>query len=128
MQTNFYDSQCISYVVKILNIDDIPEISDIFSDILKTKNNDFESTTDGKKDLDLVLKNYYDLILLDMCMSNYGGIDFLLDLKDKKSPKIRKVIVVISLELDAHQTRFSKNSVFIQYDKNLFLFKVFYHK
>ena len=114
--------------MKILHIEDIPEISDIFSDILKTKNNDFESTTDGKKDLDLVLKNYYDLILLDMCMSNYGGIDFLLDLKDKKSPKIRKVIVVISLELDAHQTRFSKNSVFIQYDKNLFLFKVFYHK
>jgi len=94
--------------VKILHIEDIPEISDIFSDILKTKNHDFESTTDGKKGLDLVLKNYYDLILLDMCMPNYSGIDFLLDLKDKKSSEIKKVVVVSSLELDEYQTRFLK--------------------
>lgn len=62
--------------MKILYIEDIPEISDIFSDILKTKNHDFESTPDGKKGLDLVLKNYYDLILLDMCMPNYSGLIF----------------------------------------------------
>lgn len=94
--------------MKILYIEDIPEISDIFFDILKTKNHDFESRPDGKKYLDLVLKNYYDLILLDMCMPNYSGIDFLLDLKDKKSSEIRKVVVVSSLELDEYQTRFFK--------------------
>ena len=94
--------------MRIIHIDDHHEISAIFSDILALKNHDFESTTDGKKGLDLVLKNYYDLILLDMCMPNYSGIDFLLDLKDKKSSEIRKVVVVSSLELDAYQTQFLK--------------------
>lgn len=92
--------------MKILHIEDIPEISEIFSDILKTKNHDFDSATDGKKGLDLVLKNHYDLILLDMCMPNYSGIDFLLDLRDKKPSEIRKVVVVSSLELDEYQTKF----------------------
>lgn len=97
---------CISYVMKILHIEDVPEISEVFSDILKTKNHDFESAIDGKKGLDLVLRNHYDLILLDMCMPNYSGIDFLLDLKDKKPSEIKKVAVVSSLELDEYQTRF----------------------
>ena len=94
--------------MKILHVEDVPEISEVFSDILTTKNHDFESTTDGKKGLDMVLKNHYDLILLDMCMPNYSGIDFLLDLKDKKSSEIRKVVIVSSLELDEYQTRFLK--------------------
>ncbi|MEK6930278.1 MAG: response regulator [Thermoproteota archaeon] len=94
--------------MKILHIEDIPEISEIFSDILKTKNHDFDSAIDGKKGFDLVLKNHYDLILLDMCMPNYSGIDFLLDLKNKKPSEIQKVVVVSSLELDEYQTKFLK--------------------
>jgi len=94
--------------MKILHIEDISEISDIFSDILKTKNHDFQSTTDGKKGLDLVLNNQYDLILLDMCMPNYSGVDFLLDLKDKKPSEIFKIVVVSSLELDQYQIKFLK--------------------
>jgi DNA-binding response OmpR family regulator len=92
--------------MKILHIEDIPEISQIFSDILKTKNHEFDSVIDGKKGLDLVLKNHYDLILLDMCMPTYSGLDFLLDLRDKKPSEIRKVIVISSLELDKYQTKF----------------------
>lgn len=94
--------------MKILHVEDIPELSDVFSDILKAENHDFESTTDGKKGLDLVLKNHYDLILLDMCMPNYSGVDFLLDLKNIKSSEIQKVIVLSALELDDYQTRFLK--------------------
>ena len=67
--------------MKILHVEDVPEISEVFSDILTTKNHNFESETDGKKGLEMVLKNNYDLILLDMCMPNYSGMDFLLDLK-----------------------------------------------
>jgi len=98
----------VLYIMKILHIEDIPEISVIFSDILKTKNHDFQSTVDGEYGLDLVLNNNYDLILLDMCMPNYSGLDFLLDLKDKRPSEIRKVIVVSSLELDEYQTKFLK--------------------
>jgi len=95
-------------MMKILHIEDMSEISEIFSDILKNTNHDFESTVDGKKGLALVLNNQYDLILLDMCMPNYSGLDFLLDLKDKRSSEIRKVVVVSSLELDEYQIKFLK--------------------
>ncbi|MCI4433526.1 MAG: response regulator transcription factor [Nitrosopumilus sp.] len=92
--------------MKILHIEDVPEISDIYSDILKTNNHDFKSAIDGKLGLELVLKNHYDIIILDMCMPNYSGLDFLLDLKDRKSSEIEKVIVVSSLKLDEYQTRY----------------------
>jgi DNA-binding response OmpR family regulator len=92
--------------MKILHIEDSPEISAIFSDLLTLANHDFESSVDGKNGLDLVLKNNYDLILLDMCMPNYSGLDFLLDLKTQKPSEIRKVIIITSLNLDEYQTRF----------------------
>ena len=94
--------------MKILHVEDVPEISEVFADILMTKNHHFESATDGKKGLNMVLKNNYDLILLDMCMPNYSGIDFLLDLNDKKSSEIRKVVVVSALKLDEYQIKFLK--------------------
>ena len=92
--------------MKILHIEDNPEISTIFSDVLTIANHDFESSSDGKIGLDLVLKNNYDLILLDMCMPNYSGLDFLLDLKNKKPSEIGKIIIITSLNLDDYQTRF----------------------
>ena len=94
--------------MKILHIEDAPEISEIYSDVLKTKHHDFESASDGKQGLDLVMKNHYDVILLDMCMPNYSGLDFLLDLRDKKSSEIQKVVVVSALQLDDYQTQFLK--------------------
>jgi len=92
--------------MKILHIEDSPEIRAIFSDVLTIANHDFESSVDGKSGLELVMKNNYDLILLDMCMPNYSGLDFLLDLKNKKPTEIRKVIIITSLKLDEYQTRF----------------------
>jgi DNA-binding response OmpR family regulator len=95
--------------MKILHIEDSPEISAIFSDVLTIANHDFESSVDGKNGLELVMKNNYDVILLDMCMPNYSGLDFLLDLKAKKPSEIHKVIVLTSLNLDDYQTRFLLN-------------------
>lgn len=99
----------ISYCVKIIHIEDTPEISKIFSDILTTKNHDFDSASDGRKGLELVVANNYDLILLDMCMPNYSGMDFLLDLKDRRSSEIKKVVVISALELDRYQRNFLMN-------------------
>ncbi|QUC65247.1 response regulator [Nitrosopumilus sp. K4] len=95
--------------MKIIHIEDTPEISKIFSDILTTKNHDFDSASDGRKGLELVVANNYDLILLDMCMPNYSGMDFLLDLKDRRSSEIKKVVVISALELDRYQRNFLMN-------------------
>jgi DNA-binding response OmpR family regulator len=95
--------------MRILHIEDSREISAIFSDILKIANHDFESTIDGREGLELVLKNNYDIILLDIGLPHYTGFDFLVDLKINKASEIRKVIVVTSLQLEEYQTQFLMN-------------------
>ena len=89
-QTCFYHFKPISYSMKILHIEDVPEISQIFADILSTKNYDFDSVSHGRAGLELAIYKDYDLILLDMCMPKYSGVDFLLDLKIKKTLRIIK--------------------------------------
>ena len=89
--------------MKILHIDDVTEISRVFQEILSSKNHEFESISDGKKGLDLVIANDYDLILLDMCMPKYSGVDFLLDLKHNRPSELSKVVIVSSLEMSPTQ-------------------------
>ena len=44
----FINFNLLSHSMKILHIEDVPEISQIFADILSTKNYDFDSVSDGK--------------------------------------------------------------------------------
>ncbi|MGV7225314.1 MAG: response regulator [Nitrosopumilus sp.] len=89
--------------MKILHIEDVPEISQIFGDILSTKNYDFDSVSDGRAGLELAVYKDYDLILLDMCMPKYSGVDFLLDLKHRRPTELSKVVIVSALEMGPTQ-------------------------
>lgn len=89
--------------MKILHVEDVPEISQVFADILATKNYDFDSISDGKAGLELAVNKDYDLILLDMCMPKYSGVDFLLDLKTRRPSELSKVVIVSSLEMNSFQ-------------------------
>ena len=89
--------------MKILHIEDVSEISQVFADILSTKNYDFDSVSDGRAGLELAVYNDYDLILLDMCMPKYSGTDFLLDLKHRRPTELSKVVIVSALEMNATQ-------------------------
>ena len=40
-QTRFYQLYCVLYIMKILHVEDSPEISQIFAAILSSKNYDF---------------------------------------------------------------------------------------
>jgi len=89
--------------MKILHVEDVPEISQVFSDILSTTDYEFDSISDGKAGLELAVNDDYDLILLDMCMPKYSGVDFLLDLKHRRPSELSKVIIVSALEMDSFQ-------------------------
>jgi len=80
--------------MKVLHIDDSPEICQLYSDMFMADNCSVESVNDGKKGLELVSKNNYDLILLDMCMPKYNGLNFLRDLKKTRPSELKKVVVV----------------------------------
>ena len=89
--------------MKILHVEDNQEISQVFADILSTKNYDFDSISDGRAGLELAVNKTYDLILLDMCMPAYSGVDFLIDLKARRPSELPKVVIVSALEISAFQ-------------------------
>lgn len=89
--------------MKILHIEDTPEISKIFAEILSSKNYDFDSILDGRAGLELAVYKEYDLILLDMCMPKYSGVDFLLDLKSRRPSELSKVVIVTGLSMSTTQ-------------------------
>ena len=85
--------------MKILHVDDSPEICQLYADMLASGNHTVKSVNDGREGLELALKNEYDLILLDLCMPRYSGMDFIHDLKAKRQSEMKKVIIVSVLEL-----------------------------
>ena len=89
--------------MKVLHIDDSPEICGLYADMFTVDNHTVESIHDGQEGLKLVLKNDYDLILLDMCMPKYSGIDFLQDLKKQRPTELRKVVVTSVLQFSKTQ-------------------------
>jgi len=89
--------------MEILQIDDSPVICQLYYDMLGSRGHSVSSVNDGKEGLELVSKNDYDLILLDMCMPQYSGMDFLADLKNQRPSELKKIIVLSRLELDENQ-------------------------
>lgn len=79
--------------MKILQIDDSTQICEIYNDYFSSDSNTIKSVNEGKEGLKLAVKNDYDLILLDIHMSQYTAIDFLFDLKEQKPSELKKIIV-----------------------------------
>jgi len=89
--------------MKILLVDDSRVIRQLYSDFLGIRNHSVESVNNGKEGLELVIKNDYDFILLDMCMPKYSGMDFLCDLKNQRPSELKKVVVISGLKLNENQ-------------------------
>ena len=92
-------------LMRVLHIDDSPEICELYSDMFTADSNTIQSVNTGKEGLDLVLKNNYDLILLDMCMPSYSGMDFLQDLTKQKPLELKKVVVVSVMKFSPTQIK-----------------------
>jgi DNA-binding response OmpR family regulator len=95
--------------MNILHVDDSPEICQLYSDMLSVGDHNVTSVNDGREGLSLVLKNNYDLILLDVCMPKYSGMEFIHDLKAKRPSEMNKVVIVSVLELsESHKKELLK--------------------
>ena len=86
--------------MNVIHIDNSREICELYSDMFTIDNHTITSVNDGREGLNLVLKNNYDLILLDMRMPKYSGVDFLQDLKIQRPSELKKVVVVSALQFD----------------------------
>ena len=91
--------------MKILHIDDSPEICKLYEDMFTLDHHSTTSVSNGKQGLELVVKNDYDVIFLDVCMPNYSGMDFLADLKNTRPSELKKVILLSVLEYNQSQVK-----------------------
>lgn len=77
-------------MAKILVVDDEQSLSRVVSTKLRKDGFEADVANDGQEALDMILKNNYDLILLDLIMPEKTGFDVLEEMKAKgiKTPVI----------------------------------------
>lgn len=81
--------------MKILGIDDNPDINAVFGIVLSSSGHEFTSTLSAKEGLRLIRANQYDVILLDLAMPEFSGVD-LLDAIEKDGLLGKQKIIIIT--------------------------------
>jgi DNA-binding response OmpR family regulator len=88
---------------KILVIDDDGELCEELAEVLQNESYEVDFAYDGAKGRNLISKNAYDLILLDLIIPRITGIDILRSMKNENSSI--KVIVLTGRPLPAKSSR-----------------------
>jgi DNA-binding response OmpR family regulator len=73
--------------MKVLAIDDNTEITDM------TQGIEFLAINDGKKGLDAICNEEADLILLDLAMPNFSGLDVVKFLKKEEKIEFKNIVI-----------------------------------
>jgi len=94
-------------MIKIIHIDDNAQITDAIGQILNIKGYDYSSVDNGRKGIELILENNFDLILLDLTMPGYSGFNLLADLQKKGYSK-NNIIVLTATTLSLEQIEYLK--------------------
>lgn len=87
------NKKVISFIVKILLVDDNPEITDLLSKFLKTKGYENIVTNDPRDGLDRIKNENYDVIFLDIHMPEFSGLDIIQALEAENILKNQKIII-----------------------------------
>ena len=82
--------------MKILQIDSDREITDIFSKILFLKGHDYSSANNSTKAEEELFNNTYDLVLLDLSIPSFHGIE-ILDKLQKNNKRFDNLVVVTTI-------------------------------
>ena len=80
-------------IVNILVVDDNDDITGLLNDLLESGGYDVTPVNNGKDALDLILKETFDVILLDVTMPEFSGLDVIKSLKNSGDLEKNKVIL-----------------------------------
>ena len=89
--------------MKILHIDDNQDITDLFSELIKSLGFDYFSTNDPRRGLEHIKNQKYDFIVLDMHMPNLCGTDIIESLEKDDILKDQKIIILSGFFFDDNQ-------------------------
>jgi len=89
--------------MKFLIIDDSKDITNAISLFAESLGYSCHVSNDGKEGSNIAKKENFDLILLDIAMSNFSGYDVLNTLKDSNFD-MKKIVVLTASNLDDSAT------------------------
>jgi CheY-like chemotaxis protein len=79
--------------MKVLVIDDNSDIREVLSVYFEHENIDYELIDNGIEGLEAIRKHPYDLVLLDMAMPQFSGIEVILSLKKDGIFELRNIVI-----------------------------------
>jgi two-component system OmpR family response regulator len=88
--------------MKVLFIDDNPHITEIFHSFFNSKNIECKVVNEGKKGLEEIKREDYDVIFLDIAMSDYNGYDILSELK-KQNIKDNNIVILTASNIHRNE-------------------------
>jgi CheY-like chemotaxis protein len=80
--------------MKILMVDDDVEITKAVETIMTSTGHDFQFTNDPREGLKLIREQDQDMIILDLSMPEFSGIDIVKDLAKDGTIKEKKIVVM----------------------------------
>jgi DNA-binding response OmpR family regulator len=83
--------------MKILLIDDNQEITSLLSKFLKAKGFENIVTNDPREGLERIKEEKYDVVLLDISMPEFSGIDIIQTLEKEQILRNQKIIIFSAL-------------------------------
>jgi two-component system OmpR family response regulator len=79
--------------MKFLVIDDSQDITDLFVKVLSTIGHEVIATDNGKDSLDIMNKQKFDAVFLDIAMPNFSGLDVIDNLLEKGKIKDSTIVL-----------------------------------
>ena len=77
---------------RLLIVDDDLDFLDLVSTLLRGEGYEVDTAKSGKEGLEKCIENFYSLILIDIKLPDFDGIEFMTRIGDT-DPKMRKVII-----------------------------------
>lgn len=79
--------------MNVLVVDDNKDIVELLKSLLESGGYDVSTSQSGKESLDLIRKEEYDIILLDVTMPEFSGFDVVQNLKNSGELEKNKIIL-----------------------------------
>jgi two-component system, OmpR family, response regulator len=92
-RTVLYEIPQMRKSMKVLVIDDNHDITEVLSFYFEHENIDYELINNGKEGLKAIREHNFDLILLDMAMPGFSGIEVIRSLKKNGIFESRNIVI-----------------------------------
>ena len=90
-------------MARVLIIDDNQDITEMLSRYLSVKKFDCVTTNDGLNGLNLIKKERYDTVFLDISMPDFGGMDVIAALEKENMLKDQRIVIFTASSITNEQ-------------------------